>query len=389
MQIKRLIYTLLAMIIYTSAFTQEISSLQAANATSLQLYNQYQWTDLLKYGKNSIDSGIDFPLLRMRTGYAAFMLGNYSESMRHYESVYRSDNKNEISIYYLYLNNLLLNNLQGARYYASQLGESVRKENGIIPFKISQLDAEFSQKKPDATYRGDASYTRFGLTTLLGYKITLHQSVAFFNQMINEPALTSVINNNAINNNQKDYYAKADLAFSGNLTFLGGFHYFNTPFNNLLYHNLVGFGGLNYASKLIQLKGLLQVGTIRSASIKQFDAVLTTYPLGNTKFYTISRAAFANDLALTQVLGYSPVKRVWLEANTTIGSYRTMLNNDAMYLYDDIDLKKSRYGASVYLSMGTKVMLRMNYTHDVKIRYGSPTSLFNQQSITGGLQCNF
>jgi hypothetical protein len=389
MQIKRLINSLLAMIMYTSTFAQEISSLQAANATSLQLYNQYQWTDLFKYGKNSIDSGVDFPLLRMRTGYAAFMLGNYSESMRHYESVYRSDNKNEISIYYLYLNNLLLNNLQGARYYASLLGESVRKENGIIPFKISQIDAEFSQKTIDATYRGDASYTRFGLTTLLGYKTTLHQSVSFFNQMINEPALTTVNNNNAININQKDYYAKADIAVSGNLTFLGGFHYFNVPFNNLLYHNFVGFGGLNYAGKLIQLKGLLQAGTIRSASIKQFDAVLTTYPLGNTKFYTISRAAFADDLALTQVLGYSPVKRVWLEGNATFGSYRTMLNNDAMYLYDDIDQKKSRYGASVYLSIGSKLMLRMNYTHDVKIRYGSSTILYNQQSITGGLQCNF
>jgi hypothetical protein len=389
MQIKRLIYTLLAMIIYTSAFAQEISSLQAANTTSLQLFNQNQWTDLLKYGKNSIDSVIDFPLLRMRTGYAAFMLGNYSESMRQYESVYLSDNDNEISIYYLYLNNLFLNNLQAARYYASLLSESVRKENNIIPFKISQLDVEFSQKKADATYRGDASYTRFGLTTLLGYKITLHQSVAFFNQMINEPTLTNVINNNAINSNQKDYYAKADLAVSGNLTLFGGFHYLNTHFNNFLYHNFVGFGGLNYSGKLIHLKGLLQVGTIRNVSFKQFDAVLTTYPLGNTKFYTVSRAAFANDLALTQVLGYSPVKKVWLEGYTTIGSYRTMLNNDAMYLYDDIDLKKSRYGASVFLSIGTKVMLRMNYTHDVKIRYGSSTILYNQQSITGGLQCNF
>ena len=134
---------------------------------------------------------------------------------------------------------------------------------------------------------------------------------------------------------------------------------------------------------------MLQVGKIRSASVKQFDAVLTTYPLGNTKLYTVSRAAFANDLALTQVLGYSPVKRVWLEGNATIGSYRTMLNNDAMYVYDDIDQKKSRYGASVYLSIGTKLMLRMNYTHEVKIRYGSSTILYNQQSITGGLQCNF
>jgi hypothetical protein len=325
----------------------------------------------------------------MRTGYAAFMLGNYSESMRQYESVYRSDNENEISIYYLYLNNLLLNNLQGARYYASLLGESVRKENGIIPFKISQLDAEFSQKTTDATYRGDANYTRFGLTTMLGYKITLHQSLAFFNQMINEPALTNVNNNNAIDINQIDYYAKADIAVSGNLTLLGGFHYLNTPFNNFLYRNFVGLGGLSYTGKLIQLKGLLQVGKIRSASVKQFDAVLTTYPLGNTKLYTISRAAFADDFALTQVLGYSPVKRVWLEGNATIGSYRTMLNNDAMYVYDDIDQKKSRYGASVYLSIGTKLMLRMNYTHDVKIRYGSSAILYNQQSITGGLQCNF
>ena len=92
--------------------------------------------------------------------------------------------------------------------------------------------------------------------------------------------------------------------------------------------------------------------------------------------------------------GVLHTKKSWFlsiinEGNATIGSYRTMLNNDAMYVYDDIDQKKSRYGASVYLSIGTKLMLRMNYTHEVKIRYGSSTILYNQQSITGGLQCNF
>ena len=64
-------------------------------------------------------------------------------------------------------------------------------------------------------------------------------------------------------------------------------------------------------------------------------------------------------------------------------------NNYLMGIKEGAHQKKSRYGASVYLSIGSKLMLRMNYTHDVKIRYGSSTILYNQQSITGGLQCNF
>jgi hypothetical protein len=49
-----------------------------ADVKSLELYNNSQWKELLTYGKSAIAAGIDFPLLRMRTGYSAFMLGNYS-----------------------------------------------------------------------------------------------------------------------------------------------------------------------------------------------------------------------------------------------------------------------------------------------------------------------
>lgn len=389
MQIKGLILVLICSVIHWQASAQKFADLQAANEKSLQLYNQYQWTSLLTYGKSCLAEGIDFPLLRMRMGYAAFMVENYSESIRQYAAVYSADKNNATAVYYLYLSNLYLNNRVGARYYASLLDPVVQEEIKLNPVVVTKIDAEYSRKNFDSAYRGNANYSRVGANLFLGHKLSVYQSIAFYNQLIQEPQLTSVTNNTAIDIRQREYYAKAEMALSGKLALLAGFHYLKTPFNNYVYNNNIGFGGLRYILPYVQLEGLVQVGSIRDSSYTQFDAVLTTYPLGNTKLYTISRASISSDFAFTQVVGFSPLKRVWLEGHATLGTYYKMLNNDAMYLYDDIDMKKSRVGGGVYVTVGKKMVISANYTHDVKIRYGTANLLINQQSITGGIQWNF
>lgn len=389
MQAKKLILILVLLVTSVALPAQQFSVIQTVNVRSLQLYNQQQWVNLLSYGKKSLADGIDFPVLRMRLGYAAFSLGNYSESMRHYEKVYDLDNSNASALYFLYLTNLYLNNLSSARYYASLLDASVQNENKIKPFALSKLDAEFSQKQFNVAYRSAAQYSRLGVGAFLGYKLNLYQTVAFFNQTIKEPGLIAVTNNNNIQIKQKEYYAKAEFALNGHLTLLGGVHYLNTPFNNFLYHNIIGLGGLRYVRSNFHLTGLQQIGRIRDSAFSQSDAVLTLYPLGNTRLYFISRISYSKNVVFSQVAGYSPVKGVWIEGNATLGKYQTMVNNDALYVYDDIDQKKLRYGAGVFATIHKNVMLSLHYTQDLKIRYGTTNDIINQQSITGGIQCNF
>jgi hypothetical protein len=325
----------------------------------------------------------------MRTGYAAFVLGNYSESLKHYEKVYRDDPENNIALYYAYLGNVYLNNTHGARFYAGKLPEETRRAEAIKKTRVASLNLEYSNKITDLSDRGDAQYGRLGFTMQLGYRVELQQAAGFYQQQISEPALTAVTNNRKIDIAQKEYYAKLTVAASGKLYLVGGLHYLYTPFNNFIYNNLIGFAGVKYNTPYVQLQGMLNIGRIRDSSFNQIDAVVTTYPLGNTNIYTITRAAYGDDFTLTQVAGFRLLKNTWLEGNITVGEYQILLANDALYVFDDIDTKKWKAGGSLYLLLAKKIGLSANYTFEKKQRYGTVNGLFNQHSITGGLTWNF
>ncbi|WP_204268173.1 hypothetical protein, partial [Escherichia coli] len=64
------------------------------NTKSYALYEKSAWKELLLYGKEAITAKQDFKLLRLRLGYAAFMLGNYSEALNQYQQVLKNDSYN-------------------------------------------------------------------------------------------------------------------------------------------------------------------------------------------------------------------------------------------------------------------------------------------------------
>lgn len=372
-----------------NAQVQPATNASAVDAESLRLYNEGKWKELMDYGIQQLQAGAEFPLLHMRVGFAAFKMKNYSVSLKQYEIVYEADQNNAVAIYYLYLDNLFLDNIAGARYYAALLSTDVKTSEKIKSFSMSGLHLEYSYKQPSIIARGDATYERFGADIQLGYRLTLEQSVAFFNQHIDEPKLTSVTNNQDISIAQKEYYAKFLFSLNGRTSLVGGMHYLYTPFNNFIYNNYIGFAGVRFNTPYVQFQALIQAGQIRDSSFTQFDASLKTYPLGNSKLYTITRAGIGSDFAFTQVVGVEALKNIWLEANATLGKYRKMLGNDALYVYDDIDTKKMKIGGGIYFLLGRTALLKINYTFEQKIRYGSLQNTFNQNAITGGISCNF
>jgi hypothetical protein len=223
----------------------------------------------------------------------------------------------------------------------------------------------------------------------LGYRFRWENAAAIYDQTITETLLLRVANNRNIKIAQKEYYTKLNYSVTGRWVLIGGFHYLYTPFNNYTYNNYIGFAGVKYARPYIHIQGLVQLGRIRDTSYQQFDAVLSLYPLGNTKLYLISRVAFGKETAFTQVMGYRILKKCWLEGNITVGKYSKLLGNDALYVYDDIDIKKWRMGGSLYLQMGKNTVLNFHYIMEQKELYERPAINYNQYSITGGVKWDF
>ena len=83
------------------------------------------------------------------------------------------------------------------------------------------------------------------------------------------------------------------------------------------------------------------------------------------------------------------LKNIWVEGRTTLGQYGTLLTNDGLYVYNDIDLKKFRVGGSLYYVASRILTLQMHYAYDRKELYQRTGNHYNQHSITGGIQWSF
>jgi hypothetical protein len=362
-------------------FGQETDKILTAESYSLQLYNEGNWTALLEYGTETIKKGEGFSVLKMRTAYAAFMLKNYSKSLKYYEEVYKEDELNFSALYYCYLNNLYLNNTAATRFYGSKLSAEIKKYARLQPIKISEIGFEYSYKRPNVSSRGDAQYTLLSINTQLGYKLELQQGVAMFNQIINEPNFINVSNNTNIDIQQREYFAKIIYTPLSNFNAIGGFHYIYTPFNNFEYNNTVAFGGLKYTTPNIHFQTMTFFANITEKNYTQYDFSVSTYPLGNTNLYTISKVMFADNALFTQVVGGKIFKKTWIESNITLGEYVWLIDKDGLYLINDIDTKKFKLGASIYTMINNKLLISLNYNFEQKETYQTNIN-FNQQSTT-------
>lgn len=405
---KRILIILALGLIISTAHAQTKKNEVQADAQSLELFNSGQWKRLVAFGKENIQSMPDANLLRMRIGYAAFMLGNFSESLTQYKKVLDKDPENITALNYVYLNNLYLNNLTAAKYYQTKLPKEKKEEENNNRMKISSIATEYSLKKPTDTMRKTAQYSRIGFNLLLGKRLELQQSLALYNQIINEPNINPVVptppgffpgnlprprrlieNSRSIDIQQKEYYAKLAYAATGELSIVGGFHYLKTPFNNVTYNNTIFFAGIKYTTPFAHISLLSNLGKISDSTCNQYEGALNVFPFGNTKFYSISKLAYNNNTTFTQIAGVSITKRIWLEANVTLGKYNVLFDNDALYVYNDIDQKEFKVGGTVYASLSKNLQLSVNYAFEKKLKYQTISNHFYQQSITGGLTWKF
>lgn len=389
MSIKKFLLFLTCILFSLHGISQVPISEKQVDISSLSYYNSGQWKELLSYGKEQITQSVDFPLLRMRIGYAAFRLHNFSESLIHYEQVLQNDPTNQIAIYYAYLNNVYLGNITTARFYAAQLSIETKNAEKLKKFNIAELQTEYSYKIPDASFRANAQYSRIGLILHLGFKTTLEQSYANYSQTIAEPQFTSIINNNNIVIKQQEYYGKLKTALSNNVTALGGVHYIYNRFNNLIYQNYVAFVGIQHTIPYTKFQANFFIGNIGDSSYKQVDLLITLLPKGNTNVYLISKISYIDKLLYSQIIGFKLLKNIWLEGNVTIGQFTKVLENDGLYLYNDVDVKKLKAGSSLYFGLSKKLQFNLNYTFERKQRIFSNKTIFNQNSINGGISWKF
>jgi hypothetical protein len=383
---------LIAIIFSVPTIAQNNLTYDEVNAKSYALYEKGSWKELLAYGKEAVQANQDFTLLRLRMGYAAFMLNNFSDAINQYEHVLKNDSYNSTAHYYIWLCLKYLNQTELADAQIKYLSKDVIEKEKLKSFAFTQAGFELSIKQTDANERQNPTYARLDVGNRLGWNIHMLQSVATYQQSISEPQLTIVTNNRNININQFEYYNKITINLNRKWQLKGAYHFVYTPFNNLVYNNHLGLFGVKYHSNYFNIQGDIIVGTVTDAPFKQINFQLGLYPLGNLNLYGFStlfiRQNESSGTNFKQVIGCKIKKNIWLEGNATFGMFQNLAENDAMYLYNAIDINKTKAGITGYYSISEKCVVQLGYTFEQRQLYNKTTT-FNQHSTTGGLSWKF
>lgn len=394
MRCRKLIITIGIVLTFGSTtLAQQAVGYEEANAQSYALYEKADWKALLEYGRQYIAHSPDFILLRLRMGYAAFMLGNFSEALKQYDAVLQKDSYNETAHYYSWLCRKYLNQSEQADAHLKYFSKEALQKEKIQPFAITKLGIEISSKNTSVIPRGNGIYARFDLHNRIHPNINMYHAVALYNQTIAEPKLPGVINNNSIAINQKEYYNKTIINLSRQWQMIGAYHYLYTPFNNYTYSNHLGLLGIKYNSYYFSLQADAIVGKMTDTSLQQFNFTLGLYPMGNLDVYSFSTASSGNrngkaTFNFKQVLGAKLLQFLWLEGNVTLGNFSNFMENDALYVYNAIDRDQFKAGATAYITLSPKLTAQLGYTFEQRAFFKS-INTFNQHSITGGLSCQF
>jgi hypothetical protein len=344
------------------------------------------------YGKQAINHQQDFQLLRLRMGYACFMQKKYTEALRQYEAILKKDSYQETARYYSWLCLLKLQQPEIALWHASYLPDVSLKQERIKKNAITGIDWESSYKTTDLTTRFDAMYNRIGLSVHLGWKWSMYNAVAFFQQKLDEPGLLAVKNNRSISIDQTEFYHLSTIQIDRRWQIKLGYHYLNTPFNNFTFQNHIGIAGIKYNLAGLQLQASVYAGILNDSSYHQLNLQANYYPLGNDRLYgisTISSRKYGQDQQINfkQVVGVKIRPKIWMEMNATMGRSQNYAENDALYVYNAIDYNNIKAGGTLYTLINKKFTFQLGYTFEQRNLFIYPNLLFYQHSINGGIKC--
>ena len=74
----------LLLVVSTFLSGQESRQLVNYEKKTFELYNQKNWSELIRWGKKAIENGNDYFYMRMRLGIAFYERGNYHRALIHF-----------------------------------------------------------------------------------------------------------------------------------------------------------------------------------------------------------------------------------------------------------------------------------------------------------------
>lgn len=380
---QKLLFLNFLLLTTTVVFAQ--NELAKTDSITYSLYYFGKWDELIEYGNNAIANNIDFKWLRQRLGYAWFMKRNYFNAMKHYEKAYEFDKTDETTVLYLYYSGLNTGNSAYARYYAEEFSDETKKYFKLNAFKpVDALDVEYNYKISDYALRSGANYYRGGINSQLSYRLNLYQTYANFRQDLDY---------GTIQLKQNEYFGLLTYSLTPKTYLSGGYHYINTfvksetEQNN--YPGNLFFGKVQQNIHRYDVSASASVFNTEFGKVTQIGTHFGVAMPGKLFPYLKSSAFYLNDYGYKRVIfkqtaGAFVLKKIWAEANLTLGYLNNFADLNGLYFYNSYDPTVFRAGFTSYVYVNKNIIFSANYTYNRK-EVVETLYRYNQNSMTGGI----
>lgn len=362
---------------------QEKISYQQVDSLTYNYFLKGEWDNLVNISQNAIKQGIEFKYLYQRTGYAHFMRADYFACQAMYEKALKFDQSDPITLEYLYYCGLNTGSEGYSRYYAKELDVGLQKRLGIkniIP--VEQIDLEYNFKTNDATTRSDPYFYRLGIKTLLGYRLSLYQSVSYFGQTIDGSKIK-----------QPEYFALLRWSVTPKIQVKCAFHGTNTKISNYNYPAYLGFLALSSQIKRLNIEGNISVLALETTNVAQLGLQAgVVLPGRSFLYFTSSLDEMIEEgsarTVFSQSVGLKCLKNLWAEGNVTLGNLKNYRALNCQYIYNTLDPTFFRMGLAFFYNLDHHFALIGDFTYDQK-EFGASSNNkqhYNQLSLSGGIK---
>lgn len=427
------------------AIGQNQADILKVDTVTYALWQKGDWKNLIKVGKQALNSSIDFYYLRVRMGIAYYETKNYHAAIYHLEKAYQISQQESYLKEYLYYSYLFAGRSMESRIIYSTADSLLKKRIGYKKKNfIDEISLEYGHRivvddkaienfPTDYTAPNDGfqEITRslntfnIGLRHIVFRKFSLNhaytniQKESFKHLLVN--GTIEEIDNSKTSINQ--YYLSGNSRVGKSLNLLYGIHFLNirypveipyfsqgnifTTTETISQTDLVGFMSFYKDLKYFTLGASGSFANLNSAVQAQGDLSLALYPLGNLNLYAVSTASFQrelysnrkynDELIFNQLIGLKTLNFLWFEGHITFGNLSNFVTNDGASVFNGIGIIKQNFGGRAIVLINPKLNFKISYTYS-QIESSFIESLnvdkkhnpieYNNHSITGGLVWN-
>lgn len=365
---------------------QELTSAEAEKET-YKLYQDRNWSELIKVGQQAIDSGFDYYFMRMRLGISYYENKNYRLAEVHFKKALTFNSKSDLVHEYLYYCYALTGRKEEARKLTKTFSLNLKSKVQADKFKAIDfvmlegakkvVNSDYS-KDNSTTYFETANYVQLGLKHHIKNSFSMFYAFTYFGQ---QTYLGEV--------DQLQYYFKGAIPLKGNWKLSPAIHLVNVDFKgtdsqyDLKDNYFVGSAALQKSYKRWDIGIGTTFSNIGGSNQYNHFGELSYSVLGNSKFVLGLTGYIHKDDSVneynTSWLPFVYVqasKKISLKVNYLHNQGENIIEQNGYLVNNSIDLTESRTSVFVDYNIGKATL------------YGS-YQLENKQDVTSNFKYKY